>query len=454
MSIRERLAAARKHGFVRSVGVLVGGTALAQGIVALALPLVTRLYSPGDFNVAAPFASALGIAAVSVCLRFDLAVPLPEEDEDAVNILALALSATVLLSAGMLVVVLAFQDPMAGWLRQPRLAPYLPLLPLGVLLAGFYNSLVAWSVRKKEFGIIARTRIGQAFGVAGIQIGFGLLGWSPLGLIVAPVVNGGAGSGSLAVRLLRGGKDLLRAIDPRRMAALFVAYRRFPGYSSLEALANAAGMQVPVIMIAAIAAGPEAGFLALATTIAQAPLGMLGGAIAQVYLSRAPGEHRAGGLGRFTLGTLGGLLKIGVGPLVLLGIVAPDLFALVFGERWRRSGELVAWMTPWSIAQFLAVPVSMALAVTSRQGTSLVLQVSGLILRVASVYLATLIASRPVAESFALSGGVFYAAYLWVVLAASNVSGADFLREVRRAAPIVAAWTGAGLGLALLLRFA
>ena len=37
-----------KSAFLRSVGLLTSGTVLAQGILALSLPVLTRLYSPED----------------------------------------------------------------------------------------------------------------------------------------------------------------------------------------------------------------------------------------------------------------------------------------------------------------------------------------------------------------------------------------------------------------------
>jgi O-antigen/teichoic acid export membrane protein len=443
--MRIRWLALRRHEFVRPVGVLVGGTALGQGIVALALPVVTRLYSPADFSVAATFVAVLSICGVAACLRFELAIPLPERDDDAANLLAIALASTLLATCAAGLGVVFLRDQAVTWLRQPRLAPFMWLLPLGIALTGTYNALVAWSVRKKDFGAIARTRISQALGVAGIQILFGWLAWTPLGLLVAQVVNSGAGCLNLALRSIRTSSNQLRTISLHRMRSLFLAYRRFPGYSTIEALANAAGMQVPVILIAAAAAGPEAGYLALATTVTQAPLGMIGGAIAQVYLSRAPAEYRTGTLGSFTASMLGGLLKTGVGPLILAGFVAPDVFVFVFGHSWRRSGDLVAWMTPWSVMQFLAVPISMALHVTQNQRAALVLQLSGLGIRAGLVGFAAARAPHLVAEIFAVSGFVFYSIYLGLVLGTAGTSRSAVLQEVRSALPHLVVWATVGL---------
>ena len=49
--VAPRPATGKRGGFVGAVAVLVGGTALAHGTTALALPLLSRLYSPADFGL-------------------------------------------------------------------------------------------------------------------------------------------------------------------------------------------------------------------------------------------------------------------------------------------------------------------------------------------------------------------------------------------------------------------
>jgi hypothetical protein len=72
---------------------------------------------------------------------------------------------------------------------------------------------------------------------------------------------------------------------------LWSTYRRFPVYSTWEALANSAAIHVPVILVAAVAAPDEAGYLMLAMYVLQAPMSLIGAAVGQVYLSKAPAVH-------------------------------------------------------------------------------------------------------------------------------------------------------------------
>lgn len=434
-----------QNSFIRSVSVLVGGTAFAQAINILILPVLTRLYTPADFTVLAVYAGLLGIVAVVACLRFDIAIPLPERDADGVNLLALALLLAFVVSSLIAIPCLLVPKWLAGILRQPALEAYLWILPVGVFLMSAYSALQFWVTRQKKFSLIARTRMTQSLGGAGAQLAFGWAGLTPLGLIVGQTISNGAGALGLGWRTWRNSRPLLAHVSKAEMRRLLRVYDRFPKYSSLESFANNAAIQVPILIIAAAALGPEAGYLALAMRVMQAPMGLIGGAIGQVYLSRAPEEHRSGQLGIFTANILGGLLKAGVGPLAFAGIVAPVVFSLVFGESWGRAGDLVAWMTPWFIFQFLASPVSMALHVANYQKQAFLLQLFGLVFRVGFVFAAIHLYRAGVAEVYAVTGCVFYFIYLVVVLKVVGCQFYDVMAKIRKALVLILAWCAGGI---------
>lgn len=165
--------------FLRSVAVLVGGTAVGHGITAAALPVLSRLYTPADFSLLAVFAGLVSIISVVACLRFDVAVALPEEDAEALRLLALALGAALACSVVVLIAVLVAPGWIANKLNQPGLQTYLWLLPISVLLGGGYSALQMWFVREKAFGLIARSRVAQSTASAGTQIGSGAWAWAP-----------------------------------------------------------------------------------------------------------------------------------------------------------------------------------------------------------------------------------------------------------------------------------
>ncbi len=425
-----------EDGVMRSICVLAGGTALAHVLTAAVLPVATRLFTPADFAAASVFASLIGILVVASCLRFEMAIPIPEDDEEAVNLLGLSVAAVVAISAVMALTVALAPPSVLGLLRQPTLTPYLWLMPIALLIGGLYLALQMWCVRRKRFGPIARSRVLQSASAAVGQLCLGFAGFAPLGLLVGQMLNYGAGAVSLGLGLLWGERALLRRISLGGMIAAARIHQRFPRYSVWEALANAAAIHLPVLLIAALAIGPEAGFLTLAVFLLQAPMALVGQAVGQVYLSGAPDALRDGRLAAFTDEMLLRLARLSAAPIAFIAVVSPAAFGLVFGQEWTRAGVLVAWMAPWFFMQFLSSPLSTVLHVTGRQRTALGLQASGLALRVGAVLIAAAAAPTWIVEAYAISGFVFYAAYLVVAMAAAGTS----LRTILRALAAQGAW--------------
>lgn len=431
MRFWEKLERYKANDFIRAVTVLIGGTAVAQIIMLCLLPLLTRLYTPEDFSILSVYLALLSVISVAATLRFELAIPIPEDDVDAINILLLAFASSAFIATLVALVVCFFSANLSLLFGRPSLQHYLWILPVGIFFSGCYSALQFWAGRKKRFSDIAKTKVQQAIGAASVQILFGFLASGPLGLILGQTINNGAGAVGLARKSFLVDKSTLSSVRIHRMSELFKKYDRFPKYSMLEGLANNAAIQVPVIIIASLAAGPEAGYLLLAMQLMQAPIGLVGGAVSQVYLSKAPEMQRSGQLSSFTLDTLSGLVKVGIIPLVAAGAVAPFAFPIIFGEQWHRAGEIILYMVPWIAMQLLASPISMALHVTNNQPIAMCLQFCGLLIRVGAVAISAVWFPSKLTEVYAITGFIFYAVYLIIVIKVTKVKIWDFLNRIK-----------------------
>lgn len=416
MLILQRLTSS---SIVRDIAKLVLGTVGGRVVLLLAMPVVTRLYKPADFELLAVYAALVGTVAVASCLRFEVAIPLAENDEDAVHLLVLSLMSVA--GVVVLILLLALTQPqqVAELVGSPEIGAYMWIVALGVAMTASYSALQLWATRNRRFGSIARTRVGQATTGAATMLGFGWLGLAPLGLLLGNMLSLGAGGLSLAVQVMRWDRAAVRVVTRRGLSATLRKYRRYVVFSTPEALANVAGIQVPILMIAAMAeAQAEAGQLFLAMQIMAVPMTLLGASVGQVYASRAREELQNGTLYRFTLSMMRRLFLIGLVPMAAAALLAPPLFPLVFGADWARAGVIVAWITPWMLLQLTVSPVSMGLHVTGHQRTAMALHCFGLALRVGSVAAAAMIPAIGPVEGYAASGALFYGLFAMIVLGA------------------------------------
>jgi O-antigen/teichoic acid export membrane protein len=436
-----------RTSFERGVGVLAGGTAVAQVIGVIVLPAITRLYTPEDFSVLAVFISILGFVAGVACLRLDIAIPVPEHDDDAANLLGMAILSCTIIAFLAAAAVWCCSDYFASFAGQPGLGlmPFLWMLPLGIFLSGLSSAIQFWATRRRWFNSIASSRIIQTIGSTGVQLLFGLLSiLGPFGLLLGVLITNGLGSIGICKLAWREDKKLLLGIKFVDMRRQIHVHNRFIKYSIFEAIANNGAIQIPIMIIAIVGIGPEAGYMLLAMRMLTIPTSLIGGAVSQVYLSQAPEEHRDGKIGSFTLKTIEGLMRVGLGPLLFVGIVSPVAFPLIFGSEWKRAGEMVAWMTPLSILAFISSPVSMALHITNNHHTALNLQIFGFIIRVGGAWLAMLYTKEYIFEVYAFTGVVFYATYVYVILKITKIKYLELLSTIVGKPIVVMSWIVAG----------
>lgn len=405
-------------GFFKAVSVLVGGAALGQLIAILALPLLTRLYSPQEFSTLAIYTSILSLITVIACMRFEVAIPIPKLDLIAAALFVLSIiSVLVITSISVFIIIFLLKTD----LDISSIESLIWFIPVGVLLVGVYNALQYWSTRNKKFALISKTRITQSLSGTSVKIGSGYMySGSAIGLVIGQLLSQGAGFFSLLLSLIKNDLKTFKSLKFWHLKLAMKRYDKFPKYSTLEALANTAGYHVPILLIAYFMSGPEVGYLMMAIQLLLVPMGLLGSSVAQVYLTEGSLKFHNGNLKKFTYKTIMNLVKLFFLPLFFIGVFSPILVPYILGDNWVRTGMLISWMIPWFFMQFITSPISMALHITGNQKIAFLLQILGCILRVSCVFFAIKYMDAYVSEVYAISGFIFYSIYLFIVLLVLN----------------------------------
>lgn len=370
-----------KNQFARGVSVLIGGTAGAQLLSILAAPILTRLYSPDDFGVLAVFTALLAFFTVVSAGRYELAIPLPDNEQEAADLTVLGFSlvlCTTIISAFIFII---WPQKIATIINTPQLANYLWIIPLGVFFLGSYQVFNKWAVRQKQFTVIAKTRVYQSIGTLAIQLGGHSLG--PLALMGGHATGQGIGASGLAYSALK--RPELKKISWRNIKKQAYRYRDFPIFSTWTALFNTASLQFAPIIFIAIFGATVTGLYALTLRMLTLPSSLIGNAVGSVFLSEAPKAKRDGDLAELVTKLHSRLAMAGALPLVVLLLFGPNLFALVFGEEWRKAGVYSQWMAPWIYLQFQWSPLSMLTMVLELQRQALVSQILTFIIRFGSI---------------------------------------------------------------------
>jgi len=166
----------------KGVLVLGSGTAVAQLIGIVTMPIITRLYTPADLGVLAVYSSVLAIFGVGATLRYEFAYALPKRDEDAANLLGLCLALLFITTAVFGLILLFGRDLLLSIIDISSIEPYLWFLLIGFFGMGLYTTLNYWAIRQRDYGRITYTKINQGASGSVCKILLGILAFGPVGL--------------------------------------------------------------------------------------------------------------------------------------------------------------------------------------------------------------------------------------------------------------------------------
>lgn len=361
----------RRVPFLRNVLTLTGGSVVAQVSAMVATPFVARLYSPSDYGVLGVYSSILSLAYVAAMLRYEFAVPIAKTDFSAMNLLALCFTlATVAATLGG-AALWQFGSVFGVPVVLSRLAW---VLPLGIMATCVYAALTNWSVRRRDYGLIARTKVTQTLGMITAQVGMGLARFGALGLILGYIVGQGGGIGSYFRRLFSRDASLLQSVSPRSVIAAASEYRRYPKYSVLAALLEAATSSMPYLFLSASYGPVVTGWYTLTERFVFAPVNMLSMSISQVLIGELAeyGRNRPETIRKVFSARL--RYSAVLGSLVFLGafFVLPPTMPVLFGQRWAPVSSCLRLMAPAYALAFIVNPYGCTVEVLQRQDLHLV----------------------------------------------------------------------------------
>lgn len=370
-----------KNSFAQGVSVLVGGTVSAQAIMVLASPILTRLYSPEDFGLLAVYASILIFFTVIASLRYELAIPITEKDSEALNLVKISIALVFIISFISIFFVYFLGGYLASKVDQPQLKSYLWLLPLGIIAIGFYNIFNYWSLRNRKFKTIAKTKFTQS--VVSLLVQFSCFKLGALALILGQIGGQAFGTSSLSKSTISSPE--FRKWNVESLKKTVIKYKKFPIFSTWEGLINAAGNQLPPLFFALLFSANAAGLYMLANRVLAMPMALIGGAVANVFLTNAADAYRNNKLYVIFEAVYTKLVYIVMPIMLVLIIDAPQLFSLVFGQDWKDAGEIARWLTPWLSIVFIASPLSTLFSVVDKQKQGMYFQVIMLVFRIVGI---------------------------------------------------------------------
>lgn len=420
--------------FGRNMAILTSGTAISQLVIVIAAPVLTRLYAPSDFGILAVYSAMVGVGGVLATFQYHQAIPLPKERGTMASVFILCLASILVVSLLTSVYLWYFGRQSLAWFGAESLYPYIWLIPLGIVGIAMYETTGSYAIRQKAFKHIAATRLGQSSAQSSVQIGSGLAGLGPAGLLLGQFIGQAAGSISLVMLAWRQDGKTFRQVRPNGVVAAARRFQRFPKYGTWAALLNTLSLQAPILLLSYYFGGSVTGLFALAQQVLLMPVALLSKSASQAFIAVAVDAAREDRISEVVNDLFGRMSFLGLPLAVAVLLVAPEVFATLFGDEWRASGLYAQWLSVWLLFAFLSLPLSPLIAVLDKQATGAVFQLALLVGRASAIVIGGIFNDPMLAiVFFAIIGTVLRSVFLLWLLQISGTSLRGLIPHVLRA---------------------
>lgn len=364
-----------KGSFASNILTLVSGTLIAQALPLAVSPILTRLFNPDDFGLFGLYMGVVVILSVPVTGRYELAVMLPKDDDDAINVMSLSLVCTVVISFLILLVSFVLHDQILDFFDNKAIGTWLYIVSVSTFFVGVYQSLNYWFNRKSKYRELATSRVVRSANTSGFSILFGALKLNGGGLILGDLIGQAVASIYLIVRFFKSHKSKLSVVSWQRMKKMARRYNQFPKFNVVSGVLEKGSGQMPVLLLTSFFNLTVVGLFSFAQRIISAPSAIIARAFGDVFRQRASEQYLKTGECKALFNALAKrLFLMGIIPFSVLFFIAPAAFGFIFGSKWYVAGEYTQIMTVMFFLQFVVSPLSVMFLVAEKQKLDLFLQ--------------------------------------------------------------------------------
>ncbi|MFA6922745.1 MAG: oligosaccharide flippase family protein [Bacteroidales bacterium] len=386
-----------KSEFAKNISKLVAGAAIAQAIPFFVAPVLTRIYSPSDFGFFSIFMSIAAGITVICTARYDLAIVLPKNNDDAQKLIALSFFICLFVSffSFILITIIMFFE---------NIPIYFFLVPLFVFTIGFNQIFMYWNNRIKQYKQISSNRINNAIYGNASMLGLGFLKTGIIGLIIGTYI------GVIISTFVFVRKDLkqlfknIRAFKYSEIKKIAIHYKDMPKTNIIQAVIDMYQLNGLVYLIPFFFSSTILGLYSFGMRILQAPVSLIGSSIAQVFYQNASEKYNNNeNIYSLVKGTVKKAAIIALPLPILLLFAGEDLFAFVFSEKWRVAGLYAKILSPWIYFDFIRMTISQTPIILNKQKQLASISVFGSLIITLSVLYAGIIEKNIIIGFYSIS---------------------------------------------------
>jgi lipopolysaccharide exporter len=357
----------RSTDVIKKVGTLIFGNSFAEIVALCSYPILSRLYTPGDFGQMTVLWAYCSIFCAIACWRLESVIVIEKDNCKAKKIADLCVLSTFILTGAL------FGFGFIGqYLIDKNLIIFNEIdvlqwaLPASVMSSGLYLMLSHWSVRSQSYRHISISRIFGVIISTIVKIGYGFqFGSSYIILLSANIISSAF---QVIVIFYFFIKKCPREIcKPESGLSLLKQYKSFPAVQMPTTLLSSLTNNLPSVVLLNYFSPEIVGFFGFAYAILIRPVTVVSESIAKVLLKEISATDellRPQRVRKFTFA----IAILAFPFFAILWFYAEIIFSYIFGDKWSESGVFAQVLSVWLYLAVISIPSVQLMTVNQQLG--------------------------------------------------------------------------------------
>ncbi|HCU9672240.1 TPA: type 8 capsular polysaccharide synthesis protein Cap8K [Staphylococcus aureus] len=356
----------RLNKFIGDSFLMILSSGIAQVILIITTPIITRLYSPAEFGEFTIFSNIAMILIPIINARYDLLIVNAKNDRSA-NILSQISFLISLLILLILIPILAI----SAWLYPNFILDFIFIIIM-LFLVSLTNIFTNYLNKELKYKVLSLINVFRAGSMALLQIIFGLLSLGSLGLIIGFSLSYITGI-TLGYKTFKKHFNIVR--NKKETKALFLENKNQLVYSTPSILLNSLSFSVVVFFIGILYTNTEVGIYGMAIRVLGIPVTIISLGLSKIFMQQANDYYiERGNFRNLLLKFSSTLVIVSIILYVPLYLFSEELVNILLGHSWVDAITVIKIVIPLFVIRLIVSTVSLSVIVLQKQQLELILQ--------------------------------------------------------------------------------
>ncbi|EHT80584.1 type 8 capsular polysaccharide synthesis protein Cap8K [Staphylococcus aureus] len=356
----------RLNKFIGDSFLMILSSGIAQVILIITTPIITRLYSPAEFGEFTIFSNIAMILIPIINARYDLLIVNAKNDRSA-NILSQISFLISLLILLILIPILAI----SAWLYPNFILDFIFIIIM-LFLVSLTNIFTNYLNKERKYKVLSLINVFRAGSMALLQIIFGLLSLGSLGLIIGFSLSYITGI-TLGYKTFKKHFNIVR--NKEETKALFLENKNQLVYSTPSILLNSLSFSVVVFFIGILYTNTEVGIYGMAIRVLGIPVTIISLGLSKIFMQQANDYYiERGNFRNLLLKFSSTLVIVSIILYVPLYLFSEELVNILLGNSWVDAITVIKIVIPLFVIRLIVSTVSLSVIVLQKQQLELILQ--------------------------------------------------------------------------------